>query len=413
MSAALLVENLASWAAQVALLAAATGVLLAVLSVDSPAFRLRTWHGMLAVALALPFIESWTVVSDPPGDAGGTATSGIAWQRWLLASFAGGVVLRAIWLGIGLSKLRRLRSRSAPWQPEWFGDLTHAIGATASVGASADIDSAVTFGVRRPSILVPRPLLDAPEPSQRAVLAHELHHVARRDWLWVLGEEAVRTTFWWHPAIRFALGEAQLAREELVDRRAVAVTENRRGYLEALIAAAEPQSAGGGTFGSHFYRRRQLKARIRRLLGENTMSTKRMVLCAGIFALTMPVTVWAAGSAFPLVAASLDATLQDPPAPPPPPPAPKPMRVRTPVDPQQPPPPPPPPPRRVTRTSREPLPPPPPPPPAPPAPVVVQGERVPPPPPPPAPPRRVIRKSGEPSPPPPPPPPPAPPKIIK
>src|SRR6185295_8426111 len=130
---------------------------------------------------------------------------------------------------------------------------------------------------RRPSILVPNALRHAPEPHQRAVLAHELHHVARRDWLWVLGEEAIRTAWWCHPAIWFALSEAQLAREEVVDRQTIAATGDRRSYLEALVAAADPAPAGALGFGPQFYRRRQLTTRIRRLLKENAMSTGRML----------------------------------------------------------------------------------------------------------------------------------------
>src|SRR4029078_9338650 len=131
---------------------------------------------------------------------------------------------------------------------------------------SRDVLSAVTFGVREPTILVPASLPAAPESQQHAVVVHELHHVKRRDWLWVLGEETIRTVLWCHPAVWYALGEAQLAREEAVDRETVAALGNRRSYLAALLAAADPAPAAALGFGPQFYRRHQLKIRVRRLL---------------------------------------------------------------------------------------------------------------------------------------------------
>ena len=229
---------------------------------------------------------------------------------------------RAGWMAAGLRQLRRLRVAATPWRPlpAWYQGLAADAGVSASLASSVDIDSAVTFGVRRPAILVPERLLDAPEPHQRAIVAHELQHVARRDWVWVLAEEALRIVLWWHPAIWFALGEAQLAREEIVDRRTIAATGNRTGYLEALVAAAEPACAGAHGFGPQFYRRHQLFTRVRRLLEEETMSTARMLAVAAVLAIAVPATALGAIAAFPLTAALPAIAPQDVPPPPPPPP---------------------------------------------------------------------------------------------
>jgi bla regulator protein blaR1 len=408
---AALIANAANWSAQVLVLVAVTALVLAALRVTNPSLRLRTWHGVLLVALLLPFLQPWQRVaavtpSWAPADAGA-----IAWDRWLMAIVAGGVLVRFGWLAAGLTRLRQIRLRSRAWvpEPQWYRSTAQTVGADASLGASHDVESAVTFGVRRPVILVPHRLVDAPEPQQRAVVTHELTHVARRDWLWVLGEEGIRTALWWHPAIWFVLGSAQLAREEVVDRRTVGLIGSRTDYLEALVAAAEPAPAAALGFGPQFYRRRQLQIRIRRLLKEDAMSTQKLVACAAVLALAVPATVMAAGTAFPLVTLESPAVVQDPPPPPPPPP-----------------------PGPARRTANKELPPPPPPPP-PPAdgvpggvpggvnggvpsgvkggvPGGVASDEPPPPPPPPPAPRKVtkVKKSM-----PPPPPPPPPPTIIK
>ena len=324
MSLSLVVGNLGSWALQTLLLIAVTGAVLALLRVTDPRLRLRTWHGILGAALLLPFMQRWRIDA-----AGGLAVRRCGRRSGAirLGALAGRV--RRHWH----RGARRLDGRRTPTAPPaaadrdavaaaaaWYRGLAADAGVSASLAASLDIDSAVTFGVRRPVILVPGRLLDAPEPHQRAIVAHELHHVARRDWVWVLGEEALRIALWWHPAIWFALGEAQLAREEIVDRRTIAATGNRTGYLEALIAAVDPAGAAAPGFGSRFYRRRQLFTRVRRLLEEESMSKARMLAVAAALAIAVPATVLGASAAFPLTAAQPAIASQDQPPPPPPPP---------------------------------------------------------------------------------------------
>ena len=48
----------------------------------------------------------------------------------------------------------------------------------------------VTFGLWRAVVLLPAALHAQPGEIREAVLAHELLHVSRRDWAWVLAEEA-------------------------------------------------------------------------------------------------------------------------------------------------------------------------------------------------------------------------------
>lgn len=375
--------NVWNWALQTAVLLAVVGGLLAAMRVVDARVRLRVWRGALMSALALPLFQRWQIVFVTAGDTADAIADPVRWNwaPWLAVVIMFGVIIRAVWLISSFWGLRRLRMRAIAWlpPPAWYPPMAGTIGASAELGVSTEIGSAVTFGVRRPSILVPANLLESPEPHQRAVVAHELHHVARRDWLWVLGEEFIRTALWWHPAIWFALDEVQLAREEVVDRQAIAATGSRRSYLEALVAAADPAAYRTMGFVPNFYRRRHLSMRIKRLLQENTMTTRKVIGIAAALALALPATVVAAGAAFPLVAVD-EAVRQDPPPPPPPPP-PAPVRVKPTQDPAKVPPPPTP--ARPVRKSD--MPPPPPPPPPPPAPVKMK---------PPAPPKVVSTSQG-------------------
>ena len=66
------------------------------------------------------------------------------------------------------------------------------------------------------------------------MLAHELWHVRRRDWAWVLLEEAIRAAFWFNPAMWWLISRVQSSREEVVDQLTVQLTNARKVYLEAL-----------------------------------------------------------------------------------------------------------------------------------------------------------------------------------
>src|SRR4051812_45135710 len=70
------------------------------------------------------------------------------------------------------------------------------------------------------------------------VACHELIHVARRDWVCVVAEELVRAAFWFHPGIWFLLDRIDLYREQMVDERVIAVTEDRQRYARALLDCA-------------------------------------------------------------------------------------------------------------------------------------------------------------------------------
>jgi TonB family protein len=126
-------------------------------------------------------------------------------------------------------------------------------------------------------------------------------HVRRRDWRAALGEEFVRALLWFHPALYWLLRKIRLTREQLVDREVVAVTGDRRAYLEALLdaarAVARPQPVA-----ALLPKPNQLGERIDLLLEEVSMSNQRrlaaLLSCAGILVLSSVLAV----QAFPLVA---------------------------------------------------------------------------------------------------------------
>jgi protein TonB len=129
------------------------------------------------------------------------------------------------------------------------------------------------------------------------VLCHELLHVQRRDWLWVLAEEAVRAALWFNPAVWWLIAQVQLAREELVDELTVLATNRRKAYMEALLAFADEVPLAPA---AAFARRRHLFHRMVLLSREGVMSSKRLASACVVVAAVLLTGSWYAVGAFPL-----------------------------------------------------------------------------------------------------------------
>jgi TonB family protein len=209
--------------------------------------------------------------------------------RLLIPVLALGALARLAWLAIGLTSLERWRreARPAALAPD-VERIVSRIGVQARLLESDRVESPVTFGWRRPVVLLPR---DLPEEAQPGIVCHELIHVRRRDWLFALFEEGVRTLLWFHPGVWMLLARIALCREQVVDREAVRLTGSRRAYLEALRAVACRSWAPAPiAIGLPFFHRGHLRERVAHLCKEVSMSRSRtaalMTASAGLLALT-------------------------------------------------------------------------------------------------------------------------------
>jgi TonB family protein len=203
----------------------------------------------------------------------------------------------------------RTRAREAA---AGFEELAHAIRVDVPILWSPDVTHPVTFGVFRPVVLLPVAIKSVDTVAQRAVVAHELHHVKRRDWLWVVGEEIVRSLLWFHPAVWWLISRVQLARETVVDELSILSTNARRAYLDTLLAFADDT---GLSSSPAFSARRHLFHRVMLLSREEGMSSIRIAAASCVLAVAIGAGSWGAVSAFPLHVSS---QIQPPPPPPPP-----------------------------------------------------------------------------------------------
>ena len=313
--------NVLASSAQIAIVVAIASAALWALRLTTPGVRYAYWRLVTVLCLALPWLQPHVplrtgsvgvVESAVTAAAAAAATSRSSEMSVAMIAglvLAAGTVLRLTWLGAGLIRLRRLRRRAAQ-EPRCEGadDLQRTLGTAADVRFSPGLAHPVTFGSRDPVVLLPESLRGQPREIQSAVVAHELIHVQRRDWAWLIAEEIAMCFAWFHPAAWWLASRIQLTREEVVDELAVLLTGRRKAYVEALLAFSDSMSVVPT---AAFAKRRHLFRRIALVSKEDVMSSRRIVASCAVMAFVVSGGSWYAASAFPL-RANAGASLQLP-----------------------------------------------------------------------------------------------------
>ena len=166
---------------------------------------------------------------------------------WLLGSagFFGWTLVRTI-------RFQRTLTRAARRAPQ-LRQLATEIGDRLGLRrvprihtTTARLRPMVWWAGGRVRILVPSVFLDELDDTElRAVLAHELAHVRRRDHLVRIVEWLACSVYWWNPVVWWARRELRLAEESCCDVLAVSAVRSTQGrYARALLRAVEVMSAG-------------------------------------------------------------------------------------------------------------------------------------------------------------------------
>ena len=213
---------------------------------------------------------------------------------WLVAGWALGVVLLSVRLLGGWWHTRRLRTQGLSPLPPWCLDaisrLTACLRITrpVSFAVSLSIPAPVVIGHVKPLVLLPLAALSGLSPRQlEAILAHELAHVRRHDYLVNLIQTVIETLLFYHPAVWWVSSQLRVLREHCCDDLAVAACGDRKRYVQALLGLEHlrresPLLALGATDGP-------LLARARRVLSEADREVASPRLAAGAVALTVGV----------------------------------------------------------------------------------------------------------------------------
>ena len=313
MSAQLALENLVAYSVQLALIVGAGLLLPGLLRVRRPQVLYRFHQVLLALCLLLPALQPWRPRNPATGttsiasrilfhpDSGKLGLAAFNHAELVLLVLAGGVLLRLLWLAIGLARLRRYRRSShTETLPEIVRTAVTRLGAGAEFRISGDIQNPVTFGLRHPVVLLPPQFTALAPDRQQAVALHELVHVVRYDWAINLVEEIALGVFWFHPAVWWLVSRIRLVREQVVDEVVVEFTGARLPYLYTLVEMTAGPDAARALAAPAFLQESQLVERIRILVRRDTMSNKRVVLLMVCVAVVTLLAVVATVHKFPL-----------------------------------------------------------------------------------------------------------------
>jgi TonB family protein len=315
--------NAVAYSVQLAVLVLAAFAISTVLRLRHPLATLRFWQIVFLAAIMLPLLQprreaavaAWgssSYISTASVPAVPLAPLGIDLVTIVSLAVATGIAVRLGWLALGFIRLRRIIGNAVPATTlhSITRSLSIALRANATVTLSDDVHTPATIGVRRPLILLPRRILDLSPAVQRAVIAHELVHVRRRDWLHTLLGELWCALLWFHPAARLLASRLALARETVVDQAALVLTRDRRAYAEALLEFAKPEPHLPGV--TPLIGRRYLSQRISLIAQEDVMSRRRLLVTFSLAFFVAAAATMSAVSVVPFSARAVQAKVYKP-----------------------------------------------------------------------------------------------------
>lgn len=179
-----------------------------------------------------------------------TARSSFSWRRSFVWLFIAAAVLGLIRLALGTWSVRRTIRRAKPiYDPTLFGliDVLRAeLSCTIPVELreSHEVATAATAGWRKRVVLLPPAWHGWSEIERRAVLAHELAHVKRRDYVAAVAAQSALAMHFYHPLLHWLAGRLRLEQELAADAIAASVSGGREAYLRTLAELALRRADG-------------------------------------------------------------------------------------------------------------------------------------------------------------------------
>jgi beta-lactamase regulating signal transducer with metallopeptidase domain len=270
------------------------------------ALRHLVWTVAILSALVLPLLASllpawhsaalgnasrlWTPTLALPGNAASqslptTIVDAVAASPslnkvadvFLLIWFAGFlfVLFRLI---LGLFLLARISSRAVPLTTQSWID--HVAERSRSLGIDLPVpiflssnarSMPLTWGVFRAPILLPAGAGQWSEDRLRIVFAHELAHIARRDWLWQVLAELSCAVYWFHPLAWLAAARLRRESECACDDSVLNSGIDASQYAFHLLDLAKNLNPAAGAWSAAlaFARRSNLERRFSAMLNSS------------------------------------------------------------------------------------------------------------------------------------------------
>jgi beta-lactamase regulating signal transducer with metallopeptidase domain len=155
---------------------------------------------------------------------------------WVLGS-----ALCFVPVALGAWQLRQLRRRGIPWlaQRARAGAAGFGIDARIELLLHEQVAAPLTFGFRKPTIVLPTDVEEWSDADLRRSLAHEREHIRRHDWITQAIARIICGVYWFHPLVWIACARLSVEAERACDDAAIQSTGTERAeYAAQLVSLA-------------------------------------------------------------------------------------------------------------------------------------------------------------------------------
>jgi len=215
---------------------------------QSAAVRHTIWTAGLAGAMAIPLctltLPPWDATFAGPALTFLDKTFGfltvlkqVAVSIWVTGAAAGILLLiysagRLAWVAIGAEPVDDARWATLAEQ------VRQSLGIRRPVRLlqNRSVPFLGTWGILVPRVLLPRDAETWPDDRIRMVLAHELAHIQRHDWVVQVLADAARAIYWFNPIFWLASSRLRRESEHACDDAVVRLGSTGTRYAEELLA---------------------------------------------------------------------------------------------------------------------------------------------------------------------------------
>lgn len=180
-------------------------------------------------------------ILDGPRDSVAPGISSRWWSHGLLLIWIAGVCVSLGFTFAGVFRLRRLAARARRVNGGRIIEVLNIVcreirfAPRVVILGSDEAMIPVTWGIRRPHILLPAAANEWPVERLRAVLLHEMAHVRRWDVATQLAAQLARAVYWLNPVAWIGIRRLRIERERACDDFVLRCGLGASEYAESLV----------------------------------------------------------------------------------------------------------------------------------------------------------------------------------
>lgn len=196
---------------------------------------------------AISLSDYWKMFRAELETARASAPTRVATRRWpkiIAVTFIAAAVLALARMAVGIAALARYRRRLLPITDPRLTELADSVARSlgcrrrVELKQSASLTTPATMGWLRPVIVLPGDWQSWTDLERRVVLAHEMAHIARGDYVtWLVAQISVALHVY-HPLAHWLASRLRLEQELAADACAAELSGGREKYLYTLAQMA-------------------------------------------------------------------------------------------------------------------------------------------------------------------------------